>query len=284
MRENILVGTDGSKNALVAAEWAVQEARRRGGTVTVLGVYDADVVLKLVMRPSDLLEREAHRAVRATVEHVRAGASDVKVVPRTSPAASSVQGLLRHSESASMLVVGAHGVSALLGTRLGSVADQVAAHARVPVVVVGPEPVPEDAREVVVGVDGSTGSRSAVSAALESASAGDGPVRAVWAWSAPTDMVPYRSDSEEELRRWHIQELEGALEPVLARHPDTEVVREAPRDHPVRALLARTRNARLFVVGARGGRGFAQLALGGVARGVLYRSERPVMVVHRSQD
>lgn len=267
----------------MAAEWAVREARRRGGTVTVLGVYDADVLLKLVMRPPDLPEREAHGAVRATVEHVRASASDVTVVPRTSPAVSPVQGLLLHAESASMLVVGAHGVSALIGARLGSVADQVAAHARVPVVVVGPEPVPEDAREVVVGVDGSSGSRSALSAALESASADGGPVRAVWAWSAPADTVPYRSDSEEELRRRHRQELERALEPVLARRPGAEVVREVPREHPVGALLARTRNARLFVVGARGERGFARLALGGVARGVLHRSDRPVMVVHRSR-
>ncbi|WP_017570196.1 universal stress protein [Nocardiopsis halotolerans] len=284
MREDILVGTDGSKNALMAAEWAVREAERRGDTVTVLGVYDADVVLKLVVRPSDLLEREAWRAVRATAEHARASASGVEVSAQVSAAVSPAQGLLRHAEAASVVVVGSHGTSALPGTWLGSVADQVAAHARVPVVVVGPEEVPADDVDVVVGVDGSPGSERAVSAALESASAGGDPVRAVRAWTAPVDIVPPRSVEEEELRRWHRQELERLLEPVLARCPGTEVVREVPREHPVSALLARARHARLLVVGARGQRGFARLALGGVARGVLYGSDRPVMVVHRSRD
>jgi len=281
MSEDILVGTDGSKAALAAAVWAANEARRRGHRVTVLCVYDPDAFHRWLVRPADLPEHEAQKAVWVTADRAAAVSPGIDVTGKVLPAASPAKELVRQSASAALVVLGSYGTSTLPGDWLGTVADQVAAHAPVAVVLVRPEPVPEDAHDIVVGVDGSPGSEHAVSVALEAAAAGGDRVRAVWAWTAPESMVPARSEAEDELQRWRRENLETALQPALERYPDVDVVREVRREHPVKALTGDTRHTRLVVVGARGEHGFAQLALGGVARGVMYRSARPVMVVHR---
>ncbi|WP_431870483.1 universal stress protein [Nocardiopsis eucommiae] len=281
MTGNILVGTDGSKAARTAADWAIAEARRSGARLTVLCVYDPDAFHRHVVRPASLLEEEARKAVWVTSDLIREVAPEVDVTGEVLPGGSPAREILRGAESSSLVVLGTHGLSSLPGEWLGTVADQVAAHSAVPVVLVRPEPVPEQARDVVVGVDGSPGSAHAVEVALEHAASGRARVRAVWAWTAPESLVPAGSTEEDELRRWRHENLESVLDPLVARVPSVEVVREVRRQHPVSSLLAHPRDTCLVVVGARGEHGFAHLALGGVASGVMHRSIRPVMVVHR---
>lgn len=281
MRESILVGVDGSTGALAAAEWAAREADLRRLDVCVLGIYDADVVQAALVWPTDLLEQGTREAVREAVERIAESAPRVAVRTEVIAEVSAAQGLLRYAEHSSMVVVGSSGVTSFPGTALGSVAYQVAAHAPVPVVVVRAEPVPADARDVVVGIDGSPGSQHALFAAMEAAAVGGGRVRAVWAWTAPVITLRTSSWEEAEAGRPQRLALEKALEPALSRYPDVEVVREVVREHPVSALLSDVDHTRLIVVGSRGKRGFARLALGGVAHKVLHHAERPVMVVHQ---
>ncbi|MET9796743.1 universal stress protein [Nocardiopsis alba] len=280
MSEHILVGTDGSKVALTAAEWAALEAEDRGVGVTVVGVYDANAFHRRLVRPKDLAEREAERVVNTTIARMAKVAPVVDAVGEVVEGSSPARELLRRSASASLVVLGSYGTGFLRGTRVGSVADQVAAHARVPVVVVPSLPTETDARDVVVGVDGSPGAEVSVEAALEFTVASGGRVHALWAWSAPESMVPVGSPEEERLREWRRADLDKALRPILERHPNADIAREIVRDPPVRALLTGVPRVRLVVVGARGAQGFSPLPLGGVARGVLYRSDIPVMVVH----
>lgn len=283
MSEYILVGTDGSKAAMAALLWAAREARRRARRLFVLCAYDADSLHRWVVRPTSLSEQEARHAVRAATDLVAAVAPEVEITEEVVARSSPTLALLERSERASSVVVGTHGTSVLPGTVLGTTADQVAAHASVPVVLVRPEPVPEGARDIVVGVDGSPGAGHALATALETAVLWGARVRAVRAWTAPASMVAPRSEEEGRIQRWRREDLQQSVEPWAKRYPNAEVVLEVVREHPVRALSADTRNTCLIVVGARGGHGFAGLALGSVARGVLYRSDRPVMVVHRPQ-
>ncbi|AFR08254.1 universal stress family protein [Nocardiopsis alba ATCC BAA-2165] len=280
MSEHILVGTDGSKVALSAAEWAALEAEDRGVGVTVVGVYDANAFHRRLVRPKDLAEREAERAVTTTIARMAEVAPVVDAVGEVVEGPSPARELILRSESATLVVIGSYGTGLLHGTRLGTVADQVAAHSRVPVVVVPHVPTETDARDVVVGVDGSPGAEVSVEAALEFTAASGGRVHALWAWSAPEAMVPIGSPEEEQLRRWRRADLDKALRPVLKRHPNADIVHEVVRDPPARALLTGVPRVRLIVVGARGAQGFSPLPLGGVARGVLYHSDIPVMVVH----
>ncbi|WP_017570194.1 universal stress protein [Nocardiopsis halotolerans] len=279
--EDILVGVDTSDEALAAATWAAREADLRKLDVRVLGFYGSDTTQDTLAWPSDLLERAAWEPVRAAADRIAETAPRVTVHTEVAAEASAARGLLRHSEHNAMVVVGTRGVTSFPGTALGSVAYQVAAHAPVPAVVVPPEPVPVGARDVTVGIDGSSGARHALPSALEAAAASGGRVRAVWAWTAPA--LALRTSSWERAQSGRAQRLalDRALEPVLSRHPDVEVVRETVREQPVSALLSDPDHTRLIVVGARGEHGFARLALGGVAYELLHETDRPVMVVHQ---
>ncbi|MFE1166042.1 universal stress protein [Nocardiopsis sp. NPDC058789] len=281
MSGDVLVGTDGSRAALAAAVWASEEARDRGARAVVVCVFDPGWP---TARATERLRQEAESVVERTRNRMSAFMPGVEVVGEELAGSSPSKVLLERAASVSLVVLGRHGTSDLPGRWPGTVADQVAAHAPVPVVLVPHEPVPTEARDVVVGVDGSSRSKHAALTAVETAQGHGDRVRAVWAWTAPESMVPRGSEAEQELKRWRRENLETALKPVLEEFPDVVVLREVRREHPVTALLADDRHTRMVVVGARGEHGFAELALGGVARGVLNRSDRPVMVVHGSRD
>ncbi|WP_083678375.1 universal stress protein [Nocardiopsis sp. CNR-923] len=280
---SILVGVDGSDAGLRAAECAAREAVCRGIGLTLMTVYDGDLTVSVSRWPSDLLEREAVAAAEAAAAHVRERWPeldlDVRVVDG-SPAAE----LLRHAQDFDVVVVGRRGRGGFPGMRIGSVAYQVAAHAPGYALVVGEEGMDPDRTEVVVGVDGSRHADRALLAALRTAELHGDRVRAVWAWSAPVfaeaGIGPW-GRVEEEME----EEQNEALSAVLARRlldfPDVEVVRQVVRSQPMAALLDAAGDARMIVVGARGARGFARLALGGVAHALLHHAPCPVLVAHQ---
>ena len=130
---------------------------------------------------------------------------------------------------------------------------------------------------VVVGVDGSEGSRRALQWALEEARVRGAPLRAVFAWSY-LDQPGEGFDAaygEDDAR----QRLDRALEEVAGDVGDVEVERVVVVDLPARALLDAARDADLLVVGSRGVGGFKGLLLGSVSQQVVQHAPCPVVVV-----
>ncbi|WP_017598380.1 universal stress protein [Nocardiopsis lucentensis] len=280
---SILVGVDGSEPCLRAVECAAREAVYRAGGLTLMTVYEVGLADSASRWPSDLLEREAVAAADVAGAYVREhwpGLDvDVRVVT-----GSPAEELLRHGREFDVIVVGSRGRGGFPGMRIGSVAYQVAAHAPGYVLVVGEEGSASEASGIVVGVDGSRHADCAVVAALRTASYHGDRVCAVWAWSPPvfssSGLGPWARVDEE------MSETQGAaLDAVLARHlsdfPDVEVVRRVVRGQPTNALIDAAAGARMIAVGARGTRGFARLALGGVAHALLHHAPCPVLVAHR---
>lgn len=112
--------------------------------------------------------------------------------------------LIERARDARMVVTGSRGAGRLTGLVLGSVAMQVASHAHCPAVVVRASK-PSVYREVVVGVDGSTGSSDAVAFAFEEASLRGVRLRALLAWSSPVSTGPGTCDHSSTtvtLSRW----------------------------------------------------------------------------------
>ena len=64
------------------------------------------------------------------------------------------------------------------------------------------------------------------------------------------------------------------------KYPDVEVSRRLVHEHPVRALAAAAKDARLLVVGCRGRGALRTMLLGSVSHGVLHLATCPVAVVH----
>ena len=132
----IVVGVDGSDPSQAALEWAVTEARLRGGTVRAVTAWEYPPVTVgmegLLGDPEMYPKAAAHRQEEALgrVDH---GGVDVT--------GETVQGhaaavLMRAAGDADLLVVGSRGIGGFTGLLLGSVSTQVLHHAPCPVLVV----------------------------------------------------------------------------------------------------------------------------------------------------
>jgi nucleotide-binding universal stress UspA family protein len=274
---------------LDAVRWAAQEADRR------------QVGLRLVVASgwmpvesgddSMQLEPSARDALRQAAEqHLdEAAAEAVALVPAVAVARVVVTGyptvvLIAESATAQLVVVGDRGLGGFEGLLVGSVAPAVAAHAHCPVVVVrglgGGTPPPEGG-PVVVGVDGSAASESALKFAVEEALALGASLVAVHAWQdvAVGDgqgrLLHTDSVADEAQAR-----LDGSLAPWRAKHPELAIEPVVVRDRPARALVRHSAGAQLVVVGSRGRGPLAGLVLGSVSQAVLHHAASPVAVVH----
>ena len=142
--------------------------------------------------------------------------------------------------------------------------------------------------KVVVGVDGSDGSRKALRwAAAEAAARGD-DLELVHVWEAPQAYAPlglgaYPLDPEpiQEVARGL---LEGLVADARELAPGVEVQGELVEGPPAQALLDHARTADLLVVGSRGLGGFKSLLLGSVSQQVVHHAPCPVVIVPEGGD
>ncbi|MEV0084851.1 universal stress protein [Saccharopolyspora sp. NPDC050642] len=141
----------------------------------------------------------------------------------------------------------------------------------------------EDRPRIVVGVDGSPGSRAALRWALRYAAQCGGAVTAVLAWAPPayteiSPMPPVLSDEDSAARaEWELRKAVDETSALLAT--SVPVRREVVRGHAARALLDEARGADLLVVGSRGHGGFAGALLGSVGQHCVSHAHCPVVVV-----
>ena len=145
---------------------------------------------------------------------------------------------------------------------------------------------------IVVGVDGSEGSRAALRWALRQADGQDATVEAVTVFSCPApgallamEAMPIPQVNVDELRR-EAEELLGTTVAQVQEEVDVhpEVV-EAVLEGPVaRRLIERADGADLLVVGSRGLGGFRGLLLGSVGHQVVSHAPCPVVVLPHVED
>jgi nucleotide-binding universal stress UspA family protein len=268
----IVVGYDGSSDSELALDWADQLAAEQGRALRVL-ISEVD--------PTQVLEATSdwHAAKMA---QLRADARDRIAGARTRDsqvelaASPPTQALVDASAKAATVVIGAQGHSLLSGVVLGSVSQHVTRHASCPVIVTRAPSDPESNR-VVVGVDGSTGSRKALEFAFDHASRIAAPITAIHAWRNGG-----RGHNGEGLVD-EIQAAERILSEALAgfadQYPDVKVSPEAVPIVPQRALADASRSASLVVIGSRGLGAFAGLLLGSVSQSVLHHAQCTVAVV-----
>jgi nucleotide-binding universal stress UspA family protein len=194
-------------------------------------------------------------------------------------------GLVEQSHHASMLVLGSHGYGGFTGLLLGSVSRQVATHAGCPTVVVK-HPADPDAREVIVGVDGSKPALKALDFAYDHASRRGLRLRVVHTWEVPPigaiTGVPTFSPPEllADIKGNEMRTTAEVLAGHSEQYPDVKVVQDVQRGSPVQALADLSEHSSLLVVGSRGRGGFLGLLLGSVSHGVLHHAKCPVAVIH----
>lgn len=283
----VLVGVDGSVNALKAVELAAVEAGLRHRVLRVVHacVWPLDTPLG-PPREGPLLH-DGEQIVAEAVARAREVAPGVEVRGEVVSGASSAV-LLQCAQEAALTVIGDRGHGGFAELLTGSVPVQLAAHASGPVLVARGRA--HETGPVVLGVDGSPASDPAVGYAFAAAAAYGAPLSAVHAWRYPVsvgpgDMLPLTYDPaaiEADEARLLAEALSGWQEKYL----DVVVHRDLPCGSPRHALIEASRAARLVVVGTRGRGGFAGLLLGSVSQALLHHSACPVAMVpspHRNQ-
>jgi len=271
----VLVGYDGSPGSERALRWAVREARWRRSVLTVCHAQTAGGVPAL-HGGAETPGNEPHRGEQfaAALRFARdiMGPGQVQPLLAAGPAARVLCG---YSAGADMVVVGARGWDELPGSVPGPVSQQVCAHARGRVVVVRGHwhPAAEYAPGmVVVGADGSAGSRAAIAFAVEEAALREVPLLAVCALADSPGSLGEASRMQEafddDLARWEKE------------YPELTLLRRVTPGQPRTALLEAARDAQLLVVGSRGRGGLTGMALGSVSQAMFHCAPCPVGVVH----
>lgn len=141
---------------------------------------------------------------------------------------------------------------------------------------------------IVVGVDGSPGSRSALEWAAEEARLRNLPLRLVLAWYPPVGLyggVGLAGLDGETIRGFGElaeERLARVCEEVAASLEGLEVERVVVEDVAAHALLDAAADADLLVVGTRGHGGFAGLLLGSVSQQCAHHSPCPIVIVRHT--
>lgn len=288
----VVVGVDGSDEALRAAEYGAWEASRRRVPLRLIyarqppstsGAPAAEDPARDQGRIHDLLAKAA--------TEVTANYPEVAVTTAT-VSEGAAAALVAESHRASLVVVGTRATGGPVGHLSGSVAAQVAAYASAPVVVIRPtdnldddDPAVFRARPVIVGLDGSEGSEQAMAFAVEQAVAREATIHAVYVWNVADvhDLGPLVGDevdeADEDAKADRL--LTEATSGWSARYPDLIITRRAVHDlNPMYALINAADEAGLVVVGSRGLGGFDGLLLGSTVDGLIRYSPVPVAVVH----
>lgn len=139
---------------------------------------------------------------------------------------------------------------------------------------------------VVVGVDGSEGSKIALRWAVEEARVRGARLRAVMAWSyldqPAGEFDPgFGKDKVVARLREVVDEVVGELGPEAE---GVEIDQVAVCDLPARALLDAADGAAMLVVGSRGMGGFKGLLLGSVSQQLTHHAQCPVTIVRSPAD
>ncbi|MEU4702468.1 universal stress protein [Nonomuraea dietziae] len=278
----IVVGVDGSRAGLEAVDWAAGEAALRDVPLRVV-----HAIPRWACETEQVRYAEVARWMRQGAETVLA--AGVERAHRQQPKLTVETGILpgdpraaliREGEVADLLVVGNHGLGAVRGLLVGSVAYGVAGHASCHVVVVRQAPS-SPTGEIVVGLDGSPRTMHVLEFAFAEASLRGADLRAVHVWNRyetgggfqPIPDDPYQ-DGQNEIRQ-----LKESLAGWRERYPDVNVIEEIVKGHPVDVLREAARRADLLVVGSRGRGELAGMALGSVSQAMLHHAPGPLAVV-----
>ncbi len=130
---------------------------------------------------------------------------------------------------------------------------------------------------IVVGIDGSAGSRDAARWAAEQARLTGAELRAVSSWRWPNYVT--RIPPGVDLRADTLRTLQEVMTEIRAGFPDVPVSEHVVEGPPGPALLSQAHDATLLVVGAQGRASFPGMLLGSVAEYCVRNGPCPVVVV-----
>ena len=136
------------------------------------------------------------------------------------------------------------------------------------------------AGDIVLGYDGSEGSKAALRVAVTVAKAFEAPLTVVFGYE-PNPMGGETADYKKQLEKIGSDHVAAAVEQAKALDPSVSVEPLVVPLRPAESLLEASleRGARVIVVGGSGERPILGAILGSVPHKLLHRSTVPVLVV-----
>ncbi|WP_342373348.1 universal stress protein [Propioniciclava soli] len=290
----LVVGTDLSRRAEQAVDWAAERAAERGSRLLiVLALPEVPIpprsrLFDAMATPDwpEHLHRAAAERLDALRERVSGHHPEVSLETHLHEGLASYA-LAQASKTAELVVVGARGEHAPATVRvLGGTADAVVAHARGPVAVITDLADDTPDGPVVVGLDDSAEAEAALRLAVAEALQRRVELVAVHAFdltpwlpgplgAGAFDPVPLESALRDAM--------EAKLAPHRTAQPGLVARVEVEAGQPAHLLAEASKQASLLVVGSRGRGGFAGLLLGSTSKAVLRAARCPVIVT-RADD
>ncbi|MFF1323977.1 universal stress protein [Streptomyces chartreusis] len=268
---HVVVGVDGSLNAVRALDWASDEAARREAALRVVhAVPDRDEA-EPVLASAAARVRERHPDLSVEVKAMEGG---------------TVRALLRESEGSELTVVGTRGLGGVAALLAGSVSLRLAAHVHGPLLVVRGDHACDGERTVLLGLEDASDADAASYAFAEAERRGARlrVVHSTHRYVTPElpSLVPGTSPGQR--RRAQNDLAEDAVPRFnLARlrdeHPEVGVETHTVRRGAARALLDDTRESAVVVIGAHRRTSRLGPQLGPVAHTLLRSSHCPVVLV-----
>ncbi len=261
---SIVVGIDGSRAAIDAALWAVDEAVARDIPLRLLYAIEPDDDPQI---PADRAARKlaiAENAVRYASMTAEAGEKPVRIEIEIAQELPTVA-LTRASASAAMVCVGAVGLHHFRAERAGSTAAAVALSAHCPVAVVRRhgDRAARDEHWIAVDPQASADSDAVMRTAMEEARLRDLPLRAVsYRQQAGCDYPDRRLD------RWR------------RHYPDVDLAATVSKGSLVEYVAGHGRKVQMVVVGYRNHDVVTQL-LGPAGNAVLHHADCSLLIVDR---
>ncbi|MEK0097198.1 universal stress protein [Streptomyces sp. A475] len=277
----IVVGVDGSENAVLAVRWAAAEATVRGTPLHIVHATGLDTRAGLRLDSAHQLMLDAGQDILDD-----AVAQAVSQVPGPEVAAtlsqdSAVSALLGEAGENGMIVVGSRGLGGFSALLLGSVGLRTATRAAVPLVVVRGESDAVPKGVVLVAVRDER-DLDAVRFAAEAADRRKASLRVLSAYTFyeyAGSMVPMLDDltgvAEEQASA-----TSRLLAPLRDEFPGVTVTVDVVRAQSVAgALVDASEQADLLVVGTRRPAHVIGVSLGHVAHAVLHHAHCPVVML-----
>ncbi|MCZ4602763.1 universal stress protein [Streptomyces sp. Lzd4kr] len=294
MLRPVVVGLDGSRESLAAADWAVQEALRRGLPLRLVHAWEGG------MSPdeSELPELEAprywaRRILRGAMDRLNERCPQVYLSAEqiSRPAADA---LVAAGDEAELLVLGSRAFSGFGGFMAGSVALATVARTVRPVVLVRADQTLEGEHEpdaegrpsarspyrpVVVGVDPAQSCEELLAFAFESAALRAAPLRVVHTWQVPYVPHALEAKAHRDVRTGAERVLDSVLGPWREKYPTVEVTKLVEEGRPAQRLLHAAQDAGLLAVGRRIRPARIGAHTGPVAHAVMHHVRCPVAIV-----
>jgi nucleotide-binding universal stress UspA family protein len=268
---SIVVGIDGSRTAVRAALWAIDEAISR------------DVPLHLVaVANSPAARADAELAVRAATAAVEATGRPVDLDSRVLDGEPTPI-LLTHSGAAAMVCVGAVGRRHFDRNRLGSTTGALVAAAHCPIAVVRGDDgsAAEPGGWVVVELDETPDSAAVLQFGVAEARLRNAPLRVLGAWqSRYTDV--HDSHAVADGNRLVRSQLDRRLSQWRHQYPDLDAKPVAIHGSALNYLSKHAGEIQLVVVGAPNATGVGDL-LGPMGLTTLNDTDCTIVVVDRQR-